>query len=56
MKVQGRKIYNYKQLYVTLPYKICEAMNITKGTELNVSVSGKNRLEPGIKEDIGEKK
>jgi bifunctional DNA-binding transcriptional regulator/antitoxin component of YhaV-PrlF toxin-antitoxin module len=45
MKVQERKIGKYKQLYITLPFKICEAMNIKKGTELDISVAGKDRLE-----------
>ncbi len=38
MKVQKRTIGNYQQLYITLPAKICEAMNIEKGAEVKVSV------------------
>ncbi len=48
MKVQERKIGKYKQLWVSLPTKICEAMEIEKGTELDIRVSGKNRLEVRI--------
>jgi len=44
MKVQKRIIGNYQQLYITLPAKICEAMDIEKGTEIKVSVAGKDSL------------
>ena len=44
MKVQKRKIGNYEQLYITLPAKICQAMNIEKGAEIKVSVAGKDSL------------
>ena len=44
MKVQKRKIGNYKQLYITLPAKICEAMDIKKGAEIKVTVVGKDSL------------
>ncbi len=44
MKVQKRKIGDYQQLYVTLPAKICEAMDIGKGTEIRISVAGKDSL------------
>lgn len=44
MKVQKRKIGHYQQLYITLPSKICEAMDIGKGTEIKISVAGKDNL------------
>ncbi len=44
MKVQKRTIGNYQQLYITLPAKICEAMDIEKGAEIKVSVAGKDSL------------
>jgi len=44
MKVQKRTIGNYKQLYITLPAKICEAMSIEKGAEIKVTVAGKDSL------------
>ncbi|MFQ5888265.1 MAG: hypothetical protein ACE5HY_06170 [Candidatus Hydrothermarchaeales archaeon] len=45
MKVQERKIGDYRQLYVTLPFKLCQAMGIEQGTELKFEVAGKDRLE-----------
>ncbi|GBE54020.1 serine dehydrogenase proteinase [archaeon BMS3Bbin15] len=44
MKVQKRKIGNYQQLYITLPAKICQAMDIEKGTDILISVAGKDSL------------
>ena len=44
MKVQKRKIGEYHQLYITLPAKVCEAMNINQGAEVKVSVAGKDSL------------
>jgi len=44
MKVQKRKIGHYQQLYITLPSKICEAMDIGKGTEIKIYVAGKDNL------------
>ncbi len=44
MKVQKRTIGNYQQLYITLPAKICEAMDIDKGAEVKVTVAGKDSL------------
>ena len=45
VKVQEKTIGKYKQYYVALPIKLCEAMDIKKGTELKVEVAGKDRLE-----------
>ena len=44
MKVQKRTIGNYQQLYITLPAKICEAMDIEKGAEIKISVAGRDSL------------
>ena len=44
MKVQERKINNYQQFYITLPAKICGAMNIEKGEEIKITVAGKDSL------------
>ncbi len=44
MKVQKRTIGHYEQLYITLPAKICQAMDIKKGAEIKVSVAGKDSL------------
>ena len=44
MKVQKRTIGHYEQLYITLPAKICQAMDIGKGAEIKVSVAGKDSL------------
>ncbi len=44
MRVQERKIGKYRQLYVTLPAKICEAMGIEKGTEVSISIAGRDSL------------
>jgi hypothetical protein len=39
VKVQEKKIGDkYTQLWIPLPKKICEAMSITKGTELKVFI------------------
>ncbi len=39
VKVQEKKIGDkYTQLWIPLPKKLCEAMRIEKGTELNVFV------------------
>ena len=38
MNVQKRTIGNYQQLYITLPAKICEAMNIEKGAEIKITM------------------
>jgi len=44
MKVQKRIIGNYQQLYITLPAKIYHAMDIEKGTDILISVAGKDSL------------
>ncbi|WP_457555288.1 hypothetical protein [Candidatus Pyrohabitans sp.] len=44
MKVQERKVGKYTQLYITLPKKLCEAMSIEKGTEVSISIAGRDSL------------
>ncbi|NOZ76210.1 MAG: hypothetical protein GXO65_00720 [Euryarchaeota archaeon] len=45
MKLQERKIGKYRQLYVTVPLKLAEALGWGKGTEVKWDVAGKDKLE-----------
>jgi len=45
MKVQRRKVNQYEQFYIALPSKLCQAMQIEKGTEVEVEIAGKDSLK-----------
>jgi len=49
MKVQSRDIRGYQQLYLTLPSKLCQAMGIEKGSEVEVEIAGKDSLKLRVK-------